>query len=370
MSTKIAARTGAAAVAAVLAAPAFAGPTYENATGGSFRWYGQFDPAIQSYDDGVEEYNRLVDNAGSTSRIGFWLEQAYGENTLRFNFETNFGFRTSDGVNQLTTGDKLSWDRTGIRKVDFQFDTARYGRFSAGQGSMAADGVTGTDLSGTGLVTTVANADPAGGYFFRTTAGALSSIEMSDAFATYDGSRLGRIRYDSPDLAGFVVSASYGEEILKTSNDRESYDLAVSYGGEAGDFALGAALGVSWTEQTGKADKRDVIGSVSALHKPTGLSLTAAAGERDIAGSYGYAKLGYSADWFAAGKTSLSVDYYEGSDMVSAGDTAQAWGLAAVQKIDALNVETYVAYRDYAYDDTAADYLDGSVVLAGARWKF
>ena len=86
MKTKIAARAGAASLAAALAAPAFAGPTYTNDTGGSFRWYGQFNPVYQSFDDGGQDFNRLTDNAASNSRIGFWLEQAYGENTLRFNF--------------------------------------------------------------------------------------------------------------------------------------------------------------------------------------------------------------------------------------------------------------------------------------------
>lgn len=76
MTPKFATRALAASVAATLAAPAFAGPTYENSTGGSFSWYGQFNPAFQYYDDGTETYSRGVDNSGSNSRIGFWLKQA------------------------------------------------------------------------------------------------------------------------------------------------------------------------------------------------------------------------------------------------------------------------------------------------------
>lgn len=372
MSTKFIVQASAAALAAAIASPAVAGPTYENSTGGSFSWYGQFDPSFQSYDDGVETYNRLVDNAGSNSRVGFRLKQAYGENTLVFHFETAFGLRASDGVSQASTGDVLSWDRTNLRHVDLQFDTGRYGRFSAGQGSMASDGIAGSDLSGTGVIAGVAVADPAGGYALRTTTGALSSVDVGDAFTDYDGSRLGRLRYESANFNGFQASASYGTDILKTANDRETYDLAIRYDNEnLGDFALTAALGAAWTEETGKADKRDVVGSVAVEHQPTGLSLAFAAGERDIAGSYGYAKLGYTADWTALGSTSFSVDYYDGSDMASTGDSATSWGVAAVQKIDSYNVETYLAYRDYAYDDTSAtSYNDSSVIMAGARWKF
>lgn len=372
MSTKLAVNASAAALAAAIASPAFAGPTYENDTGGSFTWYGQFDPSFQSYDDGTETYDRLVDNSGSNSRIGFRLKQAFGENTLQFHFETAFGLRGSDGVSQTSTGDSLSWDRTNLRHVDLQFDTASYGRFSAGQGSMASDGIAGSDRSGTGVIASVAVADSAGGYAFRTSTGALSSIDVGDVFTDYDGSRLGRVRYDSVNLSGFTLSASYGTDILKDNNDRETYDVAVRYGNDnLGAFAFNAALGAAWTEETGKADKRDIVGSVAVEHKPTGLSLAVAAGERDIAGSYAYAKLGYTADWTSLGATSFSVDYYDGSDMASTGDSATSWGVAAVQKIDNYNVEAYLAYRDYSYDDTSAvSYNDSSVIMAGARWKF
>ncbi|WP_417472055.1 porin [Leisingera sp.] len=373
MSTKFKARAGAASLAAAaLAAPAFAGPTYTNDTGGSFSWYGHFNPSFQSFDDGVEDYNRLVDNSGSSSRIGFWLNQEFGENTLRFRFETSFGFRSSDGVDQNSTGDNVSWDRTNIRHVDLQFDTANYGRFSAGQGSMATDGITGADFSGTGLGASVAVADPAGGYTFRTGAGTPSTVSIGDVFNDFDGSRLGRVRYDSPELAGFTLSTSYGTDILKDDDDRETYDVAVRYSNDqVGAFAIDAGIGAAWSEKTGEEDRRDISGSFGVLHKDTGLSLNVAAGERDIAGSYAYAKLGYEANLISAGSTAFSVDYYDGSDMETAGDSAESWGVAAVQKIDAYNVEAYLGYRNYSYaDNTTTTYQDADVILAGARWKF
>ena len=372
MSTKFVLRSSAAVAAALLAAPAFAGPTYTNDTGGSFRWYGQFNPSYQSFDDGVEDYNRAADNSSSNSRVGFWIEQAFGENTLKFRFETAFGFRSSDGTNQNTKGDVTNWQRTNLRHVDFQFETAKYGTFSAGQGSMASDGITGIDFSGTGLGANASIADIGGGFLFRDSAGALTGVSIGSVSATYDGPRLGRVRYDSKNFAGFTFSASYGTDILANNNDRETYDVAVRYSNDdMGAFALDAGLAAAWTEQTGNQDRRDISGSVAVLHKDTGLSLALAAGERDIAGSYGYAKIGYTADLIAAGSTSFSVDYYDGSDQVTAGDSSESWGVAAVQKIDRFNLETYVAYRDYSYADTSATtYQDANVILAGARWKF
>ncbi len=208
MSTKLVLRSSAAVAAALLAAPALAGPTYTNDNGGSFRWYGQFNPSFQSFDDGVDDYNRLVDNSSSNSRIGFWVEQAFGQNTLRFNFETAFSFRSSDGTNQNSKGDVTSWSRTNLRHIDLQFETANYGTFSAGQGSMATDGITGADFSGTGLAASNSVPDIGGGFFFRDGTGALSGVTVGDAFTDIDGSRLGRVRYDSKNYAGFTFSAS------------------------------------------------------------------------------------------------------------------------------------------------------------------
>lgn len=372
MSTKLfAAGTSALALTALLAAPAVAGPTYSSANGGTFTWYGQLNPTFQSYDDGAEDFSRLLDNGNSGSRIGFTLAQPFGENTLKFRFETSLSLRSSDGVNQNDTGDITNWTRSDLRHVDLSWETARYGTFSFGQGSMAADGATGIDLSGTGVAANASVADAAGGYFLRTSTGALSGIEIGDVFATFDGSRRGRIRYDSPEFAGFTVSASYGEDILSSNADTEQYDIALNYANsDLGDFTVEGALAVNWTDKSG-AETRDTIASAAVLHEPTGLSLSVAGGDRDTGGNYGYVKIGYSANLLPVGKTSFSVDYYDGSDLVSTNDSAESFGVAAVQKFDKQNLEAYIAYREYSYDDTSATtYQDGSAILAGARWKF
>ncbi|APG47277.1 porin [Phaeobacter porticola] len=372
MNTKLASQVGVTALVAALGAPAFAGPTYENSSGGTFRYYGQFNPSFQSFDDGADDFSALVDNANSNSRIGFWLEQPFGENTLRFNFETAFGLRSSDGVDQNGRPQNISWDRTRIRKVDIQYATPRYGTFSFGQGSMASDGLAESDLSGTGVIQTSAIADSAGGFLFRSSTGTLSSVSIGSAFRSLDGGRLGRVRYDTPEFSGFTVSASYGEEILRSNSDREAYDIAVRYtNDDLGDFTINGALGAVWNENGPGTKTRDIVASFAALHEPTGVSFAVAAGDRDTGGDYGFAKLGYTTNFLSVGATSFAVDYYDGSDMVTSGDNAESWGVAAVQNFDNLNLETYVAYRDYSYSDTSAtSYQDSSSIMAGARWKF
>jgi hypothetical protein len=235
---------------------------------------------------------------------------------------------------------------------------------------MASDGAAGADLSGTGIIQSVFISDSTGGFKFRDSSGDLTGPAIEDAFAAYDGSRLGRVRYDSLNMGGFTVSASYGEEILDTNADFSMYDVTARYENEnVGAFAFAAAVGYGWEDDTGVKSEA-LNGSFSLLHKDTGLSFSAAAGDKDTAGTYAYAKVGYSADLIAAGATSFGVDYYNGDDTATAGSEASSWGVAAVQSFEKTGIDAYVAYREYSYDDSADTYQDASSILAGAMIKF
>ncbi|MDF1716445.1 MAG: porin [Antarcticimicrobium sp.] len=357
------------AATAVLGSPALAGPTYESANGGSFTFYGHLSPSYLSVDDGVNSYNEGADNSGSPSRIGFYLRQPFGPSKFQFNFETSFALRGTGSLDQGAAPNWVDWDRSDIRKIDFSL-SGTYGTFSIGQGSMASDGLTGADQSGTGLSATVATEDLASSFQFTTTAGALSGIEVGDAFNSLDGGRLGRVRYDSPSFNGFTFSASYGTDILKTGNDDKAYDVTLRYGKALGEFDLDGALGVVWTDKATGTDTRDTVASFSALHS-SGLNGTVGYGDRDTSGNYAYVKLGYKADLFAIGSTAVSLDFYSGDDLVTPGSESESYGLAVVQNIDRLNMETYLGYREYSYEDTSATaYNDLTAVIFGARWKF
>lgn len=370
MSTKTVVRAGAAALAAAAAAPAVAETVYSNGNGGTVSFYGHLNPTFQSFDDGEQRYDGLADNANANSRIGMDVTQSLGEDTFRFKFETGLGLRSSAGISQDGKPAEMSWDRTDIRHVDFAYDSARFGTFSAGQGSMASDGAAGADLSGTGVIQSLFISDSAGGFKFRDSAGNLTGPAIEDAFAAYDGSRLGRVRYDSVDVNGFTFSASYGEEVLDTTADFSMYDVTARYENEnVGAFAVAAAVGYGWEEDAGVKSEA-VNGSFSVLHKDSGLSFSAAAGEKDTAGTYGYAKVGYTTDLISVGATSFGVDYYNGDDTATAGSEASSWGIAAVQSFDKAGIDAYVAYREYSYDDNAATYQDASSILAGAMIKF
>ncbi|WP_425045408.1 porin [Primorskyibacter sp. S87] len=360
----------AAALAAFMAQPLAAQLKYDNASGGSVTLYGQFNPAWQSVDDGVEKYNNLVDSTHSNSRVGLWVRQPTSAGQFSFNFETALGLRQSNMVSQNFKPDALHWRRVNIRKVDFALETDRAGKFYFGQGSMASDLIAHSDLSGTALVIYSAIGDSSGGFRFRDTTGALTGPTIGAATPDFDGGRRGRIRYDSPSFSGFTVSASYGEEILAQNVDFKATDITLRYKGEFGATKMVAGLAYAHRKPNANTTLKDTLGSFSLLHE-SGFNFTMAAGSRQNAGSYTYAKFGYQADWLAVGKTALAIDYYHGRDTgLTNGSRAKVLGVGAVQKFDSQNVEAYLGLRKYEYSQPGTAYQDISSLFMGARWRF
>ena len=359
-----------AAFALLLAPPALAGPEYATDSGGTFTYYGQLNFAFTSFDDGGDTTSQLTDNESSNSRVGFWIRQPFGENELAFRFETAIGFAPSDEFSQTAEPDEFEWRRTNLRHVDFIYTTARFGTFYLGQGSMASDGVGNIDASGTGLASSVSIGDVAGGFELRDTTGALTGIEVGDAFADFDGTRAGRIRYDTPEFSGFTLSIAAGENILSEDNDDEFYDIALKYERDYGGTEVEAGLGYQVRERPGSQDREDTFASVG-VRLQSGWNFTVATGDRNTAGSYVYTKVGYAADWFSFGETALAIDYYSGSDNVSDGDDAESIGIAIVQDFDDQNIEAFFGYRTYSYSDVSStSFEDASSAIIGARWRF
>ncbi len=366
-----------ASVATVLAAttaiPAAAEMKYENNSGGYVLLYGQLNPALISVDDGQDTDTRVLDNDLSNSRVGLRLLQPFGQNEFTFRFETGLGLPSSSEWNQLGT-DFSGWTREDLRHVDFALK-GDWGKFSAGQGSMASDGSSEVDLSYVGTALYSFTNDENSGFFYRGTDGTLSDITVGDSSNNFDGSRRGRVRYDTPEVNGFSAAIAYGQNILSSSDDDDYYDVALNYGNTfAGgvEFAAGIAYAVRDMDD-GSGKREDTIGSASVL-LPSGFSFTAAAGTRDNAGgdadpSFWYTKIAYEGDWISLGKTGVGIDYYDGSDFDSDGSSTESWGIAVVQRIDSINTDAYLKYRNHDFNDGTSFDKNEAWVL-GARWQF
>jgi hypothetical protein len=364
------ARLALAAATAAIAGPALAADlTFTNPAGSTATFYGQINLTYQGLDDGVTTHDSFVDNSNSASRVGLWLDFTPDGNALRFNFEAALGIEGTSDTSQTGGASWIDWQRQDIRKLELSY-AAGFGRLWVGQGSMATDGAAEIDRSGTSVVGYVNLPDTAGSFEFRDGT-ALSGIAISDVFKDFDGPRRFRLRYDTPDQAGFTLSVAYGQDVLAEDDDASYYDAALRYGLENTTVALEAAIGYNWKDDDG-AMTEQLVASASLRHLPSGLNLTLAAGDqRSGEASYVYTKLGWSGDLFAPGQTALSVDYYAGADFEVAGSESTSWGVQAVQGFTDLGLEAYLGYRVFELDGIAgADFHDMQALLVGARWKF
>lgn len=343
----------------------------------SFRWYGFFSPSVVNYDDGRQTYSFLADSSAAPGRIGFWFDVPSNRGQLKFNFETSLGLRLSSSVTQFSTPDIIDINSATLRKLELIYNTENLGTFSFGQGSMGSDGTAESDLSGTTLAGYVGISDTVGGFFFRNTAGSLTSIDISSAFPTFDGGRAPRIRWDSPDLNLSVlgtlnIAASAGFEVSSERfiiNDTV-LDTGVFYRNKIGDTDIKGSAGFSLANVNGDL-KPQSAGSISFLHNPSSANFTFAAGSRSSGGEYAYTKIGWTANWFQWGETAIAFDYYQGKGTVVTDSKADSYGIGLVQKIDRSDLQIFIGLRRYTYSQPGpVQFQSSNSIVVGTRWDF
>jgi hypothetical protein len=346
--------------------------TFPAPSGGVTVLYGQFNLTHQSFDDGVDMTRKLVDNGNWNSRLGATFTQQFGEHTFRARFESGLTLRNSSLVSQTSTPGWDDWRRTLLRWFEVAADS-KFGSLSLGQGATAANGSTGLDDSFTFVAGATDSTDGFASFRFRDASGALTPVSIGAVNSALDALRRFRVRYDTPVFSGVMLSASYGKNVLVDEDKNDYYDTAIRWTGKLGDLSVRSALGYQWIDPPEDERQRTerLAGSVSLFHHPTGLNFALSAGDEKDGPSYYWLRAGWRTDRFAAGTTSVSLDYYDGSDFLSKGAKTENYGVYAVQDIDAWSVNLYVGWRKFKYSDTLGNsYRDADGLLVGARWFF
>ncbi len=343
---------------------------YKLPNGATLKIYGQINMGVLVYDDGFQtEAYAPIDNDNSSSRIAASYDQDFGDWGFEAVLEAEYPAYSTNNLSVQSDSPDWDWNNTYFRRIEVALENETYGKLWLGQGYMASDYSAEIDLSGTTVIAYSKVQGSGGGQLFRNSATGAFGPAVKSAFNNYDGlGRKVRVRYDTPKWAGFVASASYGEDALG-DNDTALADIALRYNNTFEDFKVSGAIAYAWQEN----DVEIVDGSASILHEPTGLNFTFAAGSQDNGtkvGNYAYGKLGLLRDYVEIGPTALAVDYYYGEDIAAVGSTSRSFGIAAVQTIKQYNTDLYLTYRRYQYDTTTADFEDGDAVLGGARIKF
>lgn len=223
------------------------------------------------------------------------------------------------------------------------------------------------DLSGTGAISYSTIVDTAGSMLFRESDGGdLTDIRIYQAFNSFDGlSRQNRLRYDSPEFAGFRLATSF------ISDDR--HDASLWWGGKGYGFKAAGAVGIA--DPNNDYSDLQYNGSFSVLHENTGLNGTMSLGylertDQDDQENY-FFKIGWMNQFFSVGNTAFSFDYTRSFNLPTDRDDGYSVALAGVQQFDKYGTEVYALYRKHSLNLGAAPNVDDiDVVAIGTRFNF
>lgn len=352
------------------------------------------------------------DDVVFTTPLGSTRLSIDGRGRINSDWEAGYRFRikVEEDARGITVGQGTRPGKATIQDDEHYFflRSKTLGAISLGRRGQAHGGAAKVDVSGkTGLV---ANADPrlyGGGIQLRNTsvlglpgtggfvgsdiglpASGAGSVTIATVYQVDDGDdgagENNGIRYDSPTIGGFVLSADWTND-----GTHDEYGVRLSYANQFGDFkVVGAA---AWYTQddanddgVNDAENSSVLGSIGIMHIPTGLFVNAGAGETDYdtAGdanaNFWYVTAGIQQKWTSLGATTIYGQYYSSEDNSLFGGgafdehDADYWGFGIVQTIDAVGMDLYAGYRRYEadIDSDLAPFIDGfkevdTVVVGG-----
>jgi hypothetical protein len=383
---------------------------------------GQISQELMYWDDGIQDDLYVVGPAQSNSRwritgsakispeitAGFIYEfEAFSSGSTSVNQSNGAGPGNGHGAPN-NVGDDGGSTAANLREAMAWVEHSRLGRVRLGQGSSAANNVILVDLSGKGMGASNDVRLMNSGFYVRDHSGGANNTGRTWANFFQGGQdwlneRNEHIQYRTPTIAGFTLGASFGED--------NYWDVALRYAGEFNGIRIAGAIGYSVRSEynqpstngvigcTFACDKevRQLAGSLSVRHMPTGLFFTGAAGTRDnddfqsaAAGpirsfdsDFYYLSGGVARNFFGIGDTVLFGEYSEWSGMGkeyipagvgSVGDTTvEHWGVGIVQHVDAAAMEFWLTYKNYSL--SAPDFCVGGCrdldyVLAGTRIRF
>ena len=387
---------------------------------------GWLNKSILFWDDGIRsDVYAGIDNDAAQSRWRFTGNAAISPDVRAgFVYELGQAGSLTSAVNQTNGGDDLGFATARLRQANVWLESKRLGKVTIGLASQATDGIAEIDLSRTDVV--AGSSVDSWIASFRTSAnGVYLPFTMFEHFyGNFDGGRDQLVRYDSPTIRGFILSASisggtiYRESLAgalpPTGPESQEWDVALRYAAEWNGFRFASGIGyhegaVTDSTQTGGGGpgpggfgvklvpNKTVTSSSSVLHVPSGVFLSTASGwlrfDQGLPGlpgqglggaelRYYYAKTGVLANLTPLGQTSIYGEYYRMEKEVdNAADgvvlfpgfdtTSKVWGVGVVQHIDAAAMEIYAAYRFYDAPSVGGiDFGDFHMVQAGMRIKF
>jgi hypothetical protein len=415
---------------------------------------GQVHRMILFWDDGKSSNTYYgLDNTNSSSRFSF-TGTAKVTPTIAMGFDITIEIEaggTSSKVSQFDEDGKVGAQINGAgagsfntqntdayfgdaRRAAFWIEDKNLGRVTVGRYE-SAGAITTIDLAGISAGASASMVLVNGGFLIRDKSGAYTGISwgaIGDPASNQGRTEL--LRYDSPTLAGFVLSASIGEAgdywgvMLRYAGEFSGFRVAAGIGYEdATDKPTGVGpIGTLAAGQAGPANLVDAGevkawgAGLSVLHVPSGLFAQGhyMAANFDnpnpagnpVTGYWGQVRdhkdstqwlvqAGITKNWFGFGNTAIFGEYSRSNDW-GAGDGAgrnfsvanipgavavngvtstelTVYGAGITQNIDAAATELYLNWRHFSADITAGGAQpsklqteDFDAIIGGARVKF
>ena len=361
---------------------------------------GHVNQGVLYWDDGWEDNAYVVTNDNSRTRFRF-RGKAKIDKDWEAGYRLEIGVRTSNSK-RFTQSDMATSAPFDLRDSHWYLKNKNLGTVAVGLQSSATDGITEINLSQTRDFAKYSDIEDTGlGLNLRRTDGALATAGVGSSSYSYynligahgdqpgDGEkRFNGIRYTTPEFAGFAASVFWGQD--------DYWDASLTYSGEHAGFEIEAGIG--YGENTDSSQTQTACaaynvsvngqdtkcnqfgGSVSVLHKETGLFANFGAGIKrddliqqsalfatrgaDDEQTFWSVQGGIEKKWTKLGKTTIYGEYYDyeggaNTRLISgsfAGTGAatpaavvstgvQSYGFGVAQGIEAAAMTVYLSYR-------------------------
>lgn len=199
---------------------------------------GQVNSAVMWWDNGEESDVYVIDNDEASSRL-----RLGGSGTVTPGWAIGFVIEVDFLGNGTAENDQDDLAGFNVRRANWFVRSDQLGTLSVGQGSMASDGSFETSFSdgwyasvGYGLSSTNMGTFQ----IYNNRNNTYTGLTWFGVATDNDAGRINRVRYDSPTLAGFTFSTSWGED--------DDWDVALRYANEWNGLRVAAAA--SYREDT------------------------------------------------------------------------------------------------------------------------
>lgn len=333
---------------------------------------GHMSRQITYMDDGTERI-RHSDSDFSSSRVLFDAAGKVNKDLkIASRFEVAFDDARNSPAAAASENDGRSGNDVRTRKAEIYLTHSSLGKVSIGAGSTAADNV--TETAWTPFFFLAGAVGSANGGAFRVTSANGSDLgeTLGDVMGQTDMlGRSTRIRYDTPNIAGFVASTSH--------QDDQSYDVALRYAGKAMDTKIKASFGYAVDDSN---DGNEHVGGGIGFQHSSGIGVSygfehindTSLDDTQINDPFfQHGQLSYTAKLNDMGRSMFIYEYAHHENKVrTTNDTATAHSVGFSQNIDAAASEVGLRYTHAELDRDGTTFLNDDIdsVSLHLRVKF